>query len=77
MEPGKDIDIVYSGIRPGEKLYEETLTEIEGVASTRHEKIYIAKSNGLEEFRDELKVINRILHINDILLQRIVPFLRP
>lgn len=42
FEPYKDIDIVYSGVRPGEKLYEELLTEKEGVNVTRHERIFVS-----------------------------------
>ncbi|MCC5940057.1 MAG: polysaccharide biosynthesis protein [Balneolaceae bacterium] len=44
LEPDKDIRIEYTGMRPGEKLYEELLTAEEGTAMTQHEKIYIAKS---------------------------------
>ncbi|NML40505.1 polysaccharide biosynthesis protein [Chitinophaga sp. G-6-1-13] len=42
-EPGKDIQIVYSGLRPGEKLYEELLNNAENTMPTYHEKIMIAK----------------------------------
>lgn len=42
-EPGKDIQIVYTGLRPGEKLYEELLNNSENTVSTYHEKIMIAK----------------------------------
>lgn len=45
-EPGKDIEIVFTGLRAGEKLYEELVTGGEDVAGTRHEKIMILKSNG-------------------------------
>ena len=38
-EPGRDIEIVYSGIRPGEKLYEELWGEHETVSPTKHPKI--------------------------------------
>lgn len=41
--PGVDIDIVYSGLRPGEKLYEELLNDAENTLPTYHEKIMIAK----------------------------------
>ena len=37
--PDKDIQIVYTGLRPGEKLYEELLTDAEMTTSTHHEKI--------------------------------------
>jgi FlaA1/EpsC-like NDP-sugar epimerase len=42
-EPGKDIQVVYTGLRPGEKLYEELLNNAENTMSTYHEKIMIAK----------------------------------
>jgi len=41
--PGKDIQVVYTGLRPGEKLYEELLNNAENTMSTYHEKIMIAK----------------------------------
>ena len=41
--PGIDIDIKYTGLRPGEKLYEELLTDAENTLPTYHEKIMIAK----------------------------------
>ncbi len=43
MEPGKDMEIVYTGVRPGEKLFEEILTTEEVATSTKHKKIYVAK----------------------------------
>ena len=43
FEPYKDIDIVYSGLRPGEKLYEELLYDKEKILPTSHEKILISK----------------------------------
>jgi len=41
--PGEDIDIVYTGLRPGEKLYEELFHEKEALQSTHHEKILLAR----------------------------------
>ncbi|HEY0654543.1 MAG TPA: nucleoside-diphosphate sugar epimerase/dehydratase [Chryseosolibacter sp.] len=43
LEPGKDIDIVFTGLREGEKLYEELLNQTESTIPTHHEKIMIAK----------------------------------
>ncbi len=40
---GKDIEIVYTGLRPGEKLYEELLNNAENTIPTHHQKIMIAK----------------------------------
>lgn len=47
--PGRDIKIVYTGLRPGEKLYEELLTSEEGTASTKHKKIFKARIQPLDE----------------------------
>jgi FlaA1/EpsC-like NDP-sugar epimerase len=43
LELGKDINLVFSGLRPGEKLYEELLNDKENTITTHHEKIMIAK----------------------------------
>jgi FlaA1/EpsC-like NDP-sugar epimerase len=42
-KPGVDIQVVYSGLRPGEKLYEEVLNNAENTLPTYHEKIMIAQ----------------------------------
>lgn len=41
LEPNRDIKIKITGLRPGEKLYEELLMSEEGLKSTGHNKIYI------------------------------------
>jgi FlaA1/EpsC-like NDP-sugar epimerase len=43
FEPDVDIKIEYIGLRPGEKLYEELITEGENIVPTRHEKIMVLK----------------------------------
>jgi len=45
---GKDIDIVFTGLRPGEKLYEELLDDEENNMSTHQPKIMIAKTRSVE-----------------------------
>ncbi len=42
-EPGKDISIEYTGLRPGEKLYEELFHASEQLVQTKHEKLFKAK----------------------------------
>ncbi len=42
-EPGRDIEIEYTGLRPGEKLYEELLMDEEGLTTTANKLIYIGK----------------------------------
>lgn len=46
--PGKDIEIVYTGLRPGEKLYEEILHESEGLQPTEHPKLLLARSRQVD-----------------------------
>ncbi len=43
FEPNDDIEIVYTGLRPGEKLFEELLMSEEGLSNTEHNKIFIGK----------------------------------
>ena len=45
-EPDKDIKIVFTGLREGEKLYEELITVGEGITPTEHEKIMVLRSDG-------------------------------
>ncbi len=44
LDPDKDVEVVFTGVRPGEKLFEELLTAEEGTAATEHERIFVAKS---------------------------------
>ena len=41
LEPGRDIEVVYTGLRPGEKLFEELFADSEAYTRTRHEKIFV------------------------------------
>jgi FlaA1/EpsC-like NDP-sugar epimerase len=41
----EDIDIIYTGIRPGEKLYEELFTDRENMKATRHQRIFISRQD--------------------------------
>jgi FlaA1/EpsC-like NDP-sugar epimerase len=44
-KPDEEIPIVITGIRPGEKIFEELLTAEEGARATKWEKIYVAKTS--------------------------------
>ena len=46
--PDKDVEIKITGMRPGEKLYEEVLTAEEGVSVTSHEKIFVARASRID-----------------------------
>lgn len=52
LEPDRDIAIKFIGLRPGEKLYEELMTEGEGIVPTDHRKIMVLR--GTAENRDRL-----------------------
>ena len=49
LKPFDDIDIVFTGIRPGEKLFEELNTEGENITKTRHPKIFIGTINTYDD----------------------------
>ena len=49
FEPDEDIRIDYIGLRPGEKLYEELITEGEGIVPTKHEKIMVLKGTETDQ----------------------------
>lgn len=44
LEVGRDIEIVYTGLRPGEKLFEELFLEGEEYGRTRHEKVFVSEN---------------------------------
>jgi FlaA1/EpsC-like NDP-sugar epimerase len=74
LQEGIDIDIVFSGLRPGEKLYEELLSASEHTLPTHHEKISIARvvSYPFDETKrniDELLAINE-KQCNDTLVRK-------
>lgn len=54
-EPYKDIEITFSGIREGEKLYEELLTDEENLSSTQHDRIFIGRPAVLSQNQMELE----------------------
>lgn len=66
-EPEKEIKIQFTGLRPGEKLYEELITEGEGILPTRHEKIMVLHGNGKskEEMEELLSRLSRRALIHD------------
>lgn len=62
FEPDKDIAIVFIGMRPGEKLFEEILTAEEGTVATKHQRIFTAKTN-LNNQKDLLERIENLQNI--------------
>ncbi|MDD4681173.1 MAG: polysaccharide biosynthesis protein, partial [Clostridia bacterium] len=63
FEPNVDIDIKFTGLRPGEKLYEELLMAEEGLTATRHEKIHVARPLDMDmhELKKELEKLKFVV----------------
>ncbi len=60
FEPGKDIPISFTGLRRGEKLYEELLTAEEGVTATHHKKIHVANNGVIRpDFEENLERVRK------------------
>lgn len=79
-EPYKDIDIQFTGLRPGEKLFEELLMSEEGIKATANKKIFIGKQIQIDEekFPEMIKNIRKIASSNNSeeaveALRRMVP----
>jgi FlaA1/EpsC-like NDP-sugar epimerase len=74
MEPGKDIKVVYTGLRPGEKLYEELLSDDEKTIPTHHPKIKIAQvdSSGNQDLL--IKIDNLLYNLYDLTKLEVAKF---
>jgi FlaA1/EpsC-like NDP-sugar epimerase len=68
LEPYEDIDITFTGLRPGEKLYEELLTAGENIRETSHEKIKVLSTSFLyaEAYSIGLEHLFEQAHNNDV-----------
>lgn len=66
-KPYIDIDIVFTGLRPGEKLYEELLMDEEGLKKTDNDKIFIGHQVQIDipKFTEELEKMRKICFTND------------
>ncbi len=67
LTPGKDIEIKFTGIRPGEKLREELFTDQEKMSATKYSRIYIAHNgdNHLDEARMIVSKVRQGFGLND------------
>ena len=63
LEPYKDIDIIETGLRPGEKLYEELLIRTEEMDKTENDLIFIERDKPLseEEIQEKLDILQEAL----------------
>lgn len=67
LEPNKDIKIEFIGLRPGEKLYEEVLTEEEGLSQTPHNKIYVGKPtfSNFDSLKEKIEKMKQCVEKDD------------
>ena len=81
FELGKDMEIVFTGLRPGEKLYEELLMEEEGLTETASDKIFIGKPSDISyeelvhQLTDLQQKVNRGCDVRTALME-VVPTYR-
>lgn len=83
FEPDKDIPLIFTGLRRGEKLYEDLLTAEEGTDSTCHKKIFTAKlkseNSKLSENLEKLKGLSEDGKTEEIvsLIRKMIPTYNP
>ena len=63
LSGAKNVEIKYTGLRPGEKLYEEVLNDLEGTKPTFHEKIRIAEVRDYE-YEEVSKAVDDLIEIS-------------
>ena len=73
FQPDIDIPIKITGLRPGEKLYEEILMSEEGLKSTEHSKIFIAKPSKMtmQDIEKKLEVLDELIKDEDTSIEEI------
>ena len=64
LEPYEDIEIQFTGLRPGEKLFEELLLDEEGMKNTKHQKIFIGKPLSIDYklLLNNLQILKDMIH---------------
>ena len=78
-KPNIDIQIEYTGLRPGEKLYEEKLMAEEGLQTTPNQLIHIAKpiAFDVEQFMDQIEILSEASYTNSSTIKQLVSEIIP
>lgn len=73
-KPERDIEIKFTGLRPGEKLYEELLMSEEGLKKTAHSKIFIGRPGTLtlEELKEKLDRLRDVTYTDEKTVKKIM-----
>ncbi|MCG2712095.1 MAG: polysaccharide biosynthesis protein [Candidatus Omnitrophica bacterium] len=84
LEVDVDIEVKYIGLRPGEKMEEETLLDIEHDKATKYNKVFIAQPNNFDpkKVRRDIKALERMANVMDgprivEKMKKMVPFHNP
>jgi len=67
LEPDRDIAIEFIGLRPGEELYEELITEGEGIVATAHKKIMVLRGTSVKwaALMQSIEQLSHVSRLND------------
>ena len=78
LEPNVDIPIKVTGLRPGEKLYEELLMKEEGLTQTEHNKIFIGKPSNItnEELENKIGILQELVTDENVEISKIKQTMR-
>lgn len=65
LVPYVDIDIVETGLRPGEKLFEELLLDVKTQKKTKNKRIYIEEKEAIKPIEEEIKEISKVFQMEE------------
>ena len=73
LEPNVDIEVKITGLRPGEKLYEELLMKEEGLKQTAHDKIFIGNPTELtiKQLETKIDTLEKLVQDENVSISRI------
>ncbi|MDY6113754.1 MAG: polysaccharide biosynthesis protein, partial [Alloprevotella sp.] len=76
LVPDRDIKIAYTGLRPGEKLYEEVLSSAENTQPTQHDRIRIAQVREYD-YSDAVKAVEELERLSrDVRIVEMVKYMK-